>query len=284
MTRTFNAKSARAKRPCPLWVDAFQRDTQHLGADEVGAYMLILMSMWTREACDFPDDDARLARICRVSTRLWRSRIGPVLRPFFQSVDGMLISKRLREEAAYTERQVQRQSNRKTGENPDNPLISNDRGASADMSTEHPRNHPTQLPNYPTDIGGGGSACVRAREDEPPQDDHEEILIAAGIDPSKDVTGKWSSSTALHEVEQWRSLGLSQQEIVATVSEVARQREGPPGSLKYFREAMQRFAGLKHAPKISPVAPATRGNHGRPASRADLDLMDRIERIAARAV
>ena len=62
----FNAKRARTKRPFPLWVDAFQRDTQHLTADEVGAYMLILMAMWVRETCDFPDDDRRLAAVFAV--------------------------------------------------------------------------------------------------------------------------------------------------------------------------------------------------------------------------
>lgn len=104
----FNAKTARAKRPCPIWVDAFQRDTQHLQADEVGAYFLILMAMWTRESCDFPDDDARLARVSRVSTRLWKSRISPVIRDFFDVHGGMVFSKRLMREAAHVEREVQR--------------------------------------------------------------------------------------------------------------------------------------------------------------------------------
>lgn len=100
----FNAAAARSKRPCPLWVDAFQRDTQHLEADEVGAYLLILMAMWTRESCDLPDDDTRLARVARVSTRLWRSRIGPVLRPFFHVLENRIISVWLSDTARNQER------------------------------------------------------------------------------------------------------------------------------------------------------------------------------------
>lgn len=103
---TFNAAQARAKRPCPLWVDAFQRDTQHLEADEIGAYLLLLMAMWTRESCDFPDDDTRLARVCRVSVRLWKSRVGPTIRAFLTTGDGVLFSKRLREEATKVERRI----------------------------------------------------------------------------------------------------------------------------------------------------------------------------------
>lgn len=148
----FNAQAARAKRPCPIWVDAFQRDTQHLEADEIGAYFLILMAMWTRESCDFPDDDSRLARVSRVSTRLWKSRIGPVIRAFLTAKDGVVTSKRLREEAAYAERQVKQQSDRKVAEKSDKSLEGNEPHLSADATADEPRNHPTQLPNYPTDI------------------------------------------------------------------------------------------------------------------------------------
>lgn len=95
----FNAKASRAKRPCPIWVDAFQRDTQHLEADEIGAYFLILMAMWTRERCDFPNDEARLARVSRISLRLWKARVGPALREFFITENGALYSKALRAEA-----------------------------------------------------------------------------------------------------------------------------------------------------------------------------------------
>lgn len=147
MAGVFNAQRARAKRPCPLWVDAFQRDTQHLEADEIGAYFLILMAMWTRETCDFPNEPSRLARVSRVSVRLWKSRIGPALMPFFDEVGGALVQKRLREEAAYTERQVQHQSDRKRGEKSDNSLKNNKPNTSADISTGKPWNHPTQLPN-----------------------------------------------------------------------------------------------------------------------------------------
>ena len=133
----FNAKSARAKRPCPIWVDAFQRDTQHLEADEVGAYFLILMAMWTREDCDFPDDDHRLSRVSRVSLRLWKTRVGVAIRPFFSSEGGALISKRLREEATYVERQVKAQSDRKNDEKSCNSLEYNETASSAD----EPRNN-----------------------------------------------------------------------------------------------------------------------------------------------
>ncbi len=111
----FDPRRARAKRPVPMWADAFLRDTQHLQADEIGAYHLILYAMWKRPTCDFPDDDRRLAAAGRVSLRLWKSRIGPEIRAFLIAEDGVLYSERLRKEAAYTERQVLLQHTRKTG-------------------------------------------------------------------------------------------------------------------------------------------------------------------------
>ncbi len=164
MTDAFNARRARANRPCPLWVDAFQRDTQHLGADEVGAYLLILMAMWGREACDFPDDEARLAKVSRVSLRLWKSRIGPVLVPFFKSENGALFSKRLREEAAYVERHVTNQSSRRIAEKSDKSLKDMEPCQSAD----DPRQAPTQLPNNPTEEEEEGGAQARGDDLPPP--------------------------------------------------------------------------------------------------------------------
>lgn len=45
-------------------------DTQHLTTEQHGAYMLILMAMWTNDGW-VPSDRKKLARIARVSTRRW---------------------------------------------------------------------------------------------------------------------------------------------------------------------------------------------------------------------
>ena len=147
----FNAKLARAKRPIPIWCDALQRDTQHLEADEFGAYLSILMAMWGREKCDFPDDDRKLARVSRVSRRLWTARIWPSLSEFFTIENGAITQKRLQKEAAYTERQVTHQSNRKTGKKHGKPLKTNNVTKSGDISVDTSGDNPTQLPNYPTE-------------------------------------------------------------------------------------------------------------------------------------
>lgn len=250
----FNPKAARAKRPCPLWIDAFQRDTQHLEADEVGCYLLILMAMWTRETCDFPDDDSRLARISRVSIRLWKSRIGPTLRPFFETANGVLISKRLRQEAAYTERQVKRQSDRRASENSDKPLEHNEPMQSADTSVDQPRHQPTQLPNYPT-VKKEATAQLSPTSARKAAAYHERCLSAARIDVTRDVSGKWFASTQQWITGRWRSdLGLTDAEIEAVIAEVVSRNGAAPATMAYFDRPMADAAARKAAPPLQARA------------------------------
>ncbi|MFV1850138.1 MAG: YdaU family protein [Thalassospira sp.] len=181
----FNAARSRANRPCPLWIDAFHRKTQHLQTDEIGAYMLIIMAMWSQEDCSLPDDDARLARVAKVSTRLWNSRIGPAIRPFLTSENGVVFIKRLREEAGYVERQVKQQSDRKKGKKSDKPLENNETDISTDNTTDQSWEHPSQQPNSPTEIDNNKLSSIsdaQARDDDEIwiESEGRDYLIATG--------------------------------------------------------------------------------------------------------
>lgn len=264
----FNPKAARAKRPCPIWVDNFQRDTQHLEADEIGAYFLLLMAMWSRESCDFPDDDNRLARVCRVSPRLWKSRIGPVIRSFLKTDGKVVFQKRLREEASFVERQVKAQSDRKASEKSDNPLNFQDQVSSADTSMDEPPTHPSQQPNNLTeDDDDGGSARALACEGqltpeitEPPTlTFRERILMAMGLDQSG-LTGRGGNRVGTQadmlEARRWvADLRLTPSEILEVVAEATARATDRPSSFKYFNKPMQRFAAAKAsaAEKLEPL-------------------------------
>jgi len=214
----FDPKRARAKRPCPLWVDAFQRDTQHLQADEVGAYMLILMAMWTRPACDLPNDPARIARVARVSKRLWDSRVGPVIMAFLEVDGDVVISERLRKEAAYVERQVKQQSDRKVSEKSGKPRKTNKPGKSTDDPTDEPRNHPSQQPNNPREEDKSSSkeeaAYQRYLEAHPRPVESDAglaffaALLAEGIDPAQIIA---SAEAYARTVREWSAEGKVQQ-------------------------------------------------------------------------
>ena len=53
-----------------LYVGDYLADTLHMTTEQNGAYLLILMAMWTHDA-KVPNDDKKLARIARVSPRRW---------------------------------------------------------------------------------------------------------------------------------------------------------------------------------------------------------------------
>jgi len=272
----FNPKASRAKRPCPIWVDAFQRDTQHLEADEVGGYFLILMAMWTREACDFPNDPKRLARVCRVSTRLWNSRVGPALMTFFQVHDGSVISKRLRKEATYVERQVTLQSDRKTGEKSDKPLESNDPWLTADITTDGSTDV-SAAPSIPTTQHIDDDDDRRGRvldHADPPEVStvREQVLAAMGVDPTglTGPNGRIIGRTADMQVyRQWiNDLDLTHQQVVTIIGEVMAQKRtgadpGPPSTFSYFTKPMQEAAATKARPALIPIQGGQPDDHKR---------------------
>lgn len=91
-----------------LYVSDFIGDTLHLSAEQIGAYMLLLMAMWNAGG-ELPDDDAKLARIARMSIKKWRSDAVD-LRGFFEARDGVIFHNRLTKELQKSERKSQSRS------------------------------------------------------------------------------------------------------------------------------------------------------------------------------
>lgn len=143
----FDARRSRAKRPLPLWVDAFRRDTGHLEADEIGAYMNILMCIWSSRSLSLPDDPRRLARAAGVSVRLWNSRMSGVIMPFLVPCETGLTQRRLALEATYVERHVTDQHNRRVGVKASKRLKTKSAGITVDSTGVEPG---SDLPNNPT--------------------------------------------------------------------------------------------------------------------------------------
>ena len=79
-------KRPRRKLPwMPLDVDGFGGQTDHLTAEETGAFIRLLLSMW-RNGGSVPNDDKDFARVTRVAPRRW-SRVKARLLPFLILTD-----------------------------------------------------------------------------------------------------------------------------------------------------------------------------------------------------
>jgi uncharacterized protein YdaU (DUF1376 family) len=75
----------------PLKTDALVADTNHMSAEEFGAYVRILCAMW-RHGARLPDNAEELARIAGVTPKRWAAISERVLRPM--TTGGGIISQK----------------------------------------------------------------------------------------------------------------------------------------------------------------------------------------------
>lgn len=85
-----------------LYVSDFLGDTLGLSTEGIGAYMLLLMAMWNAGGT-LPDDEAKLARITRMSIKRWRAVAADLL-GFFERDNGRITHQRLSKELLKGER------------------------------------------------------------------------------------------------------------------------------------------------------------------------------------
>jgi len=79
----------------PLWVGDFIQKTSELDARETGAYLLLLMAMWTRNGA-LPADQKKLQRVAKCG-REWPA-VWASIRHYFNEADGQITQNRLTEE------------------------------------------------------------------------------------------------------------------------------------------------------------------------------------------
>lgn len=88
-----------------LYVSDFIGDTLHLSTEQIGAYMLLLMAMWNAGG-RLPNDDAKLARVARLSVKKWKG-ISADMMPFFTVDGGTIAHNRLTKELQKSESKSQ---------------------------------------------------------------------------------------------------------------------------------------------------------------------------------
>jgi uncharacterized protein YdaU (DUF1376 family) len=93
----------------PLYIGDYMADTMRLSTLEHGAYLLLIMEYWRQGP--LPDDDRALASIAKLDTRAWSKTVGPVIRRYFTSRDGLLHHKRIEAERAKTATISEKRSN-----------------------------------------------------------------------------------------------------------------------------------------------------------------------------
>jgi uncharacterized protein YdaU (DUF1376 family) len=92
----------------PMFWGDYLRDTGHLSPAEHGAYLMLIAHQWTT-AKPLADDDARLARIAKMTAREWKSAKANIV-PFFTIRNGEWSQKRVADELIKAKQAFDRRS------------------------------------------------------------------------------------------------------------------------------------------------------------------------------
>ena len=243
----------------PMFWGDYLRDTGHLSPAEHGAYLMLIAHQWTT-ARPLPDDDSKLARIAKMTAREWRSAKA-VIEPFFTVRNGEWTQKRveaelIRARETYDKRRAAgakggRPSKEKPGESP--ALAMQKAGESQNKAgTKQPKPEPEPIDDVDDRAWEKVSRLSHVVVGETVLD-----LMGVREDPrfafSYSVVGGWLSAGYDPEAD-----------IYPTVRAVMAKRngQGPPGTLKYFTEAI----GQAHRDRTTPVSPDLGPQHAKQSS------------------
>lgn len=148
----------------PFYVTDYLGDTMHLSTTQHGAYLLLLLACW-KAGGELPDDDSQLAAITRLPVSDWK-RSAPVLRRFFDSVDGVLLHGRVKKELDRAKELSAKRAEigKKGGRPPKDKQDKTNRfldGEANPKQTETPSPSPTTY--SVTDVTGGEPPSARDR-------------------------------------------------------------------------------------------------------------------------
>lgn len=245
----------------PLWTDAYLADTAHLTNEEHGVYLRLLMFAWRTPGCSLPDDDKRLAIMVGVTPKKWQT-LRPVMESFWTIENGTWTQKRLTAERDFVEGRSRAGRAGAAGRWGDKSLKRQDTVDAVASARHMPDQCEVDAP-IPTPIIGDGDDTRASRTD------REQILAAIGVDPVSGIIGPsgrmLGTQADMAEVARWLDLpGLTMPLILAEVRSVmARKRDGPPASFRFFSQAMQRLSGELTRPSLDPITPTNGGQHDR---------------------
>jgi uncharacterized protein YdaU (DUF1376 family) len=90
----------------PLFCGDYLAATVGLSLEQSGAFLHILMATWAGGGKPLPDDDAILARVCRITCERWQKKIRPALAPLFDLSSGTWRNERLEREWSYVQKVI----------------------------------------------------------------------------------------------------------------------------------------------------------------------------------
>lgn len=173
---------------------------------------------------------------------------------FSRTSQGAIYSRRM------TRDEKKRRIARKNGKSGGNPSLRKKRGNPASDNPQDKGQDKTQRPETRDQSISSSSSSAR----EPSLFDR--VWERAGVSRLSHVPSYWMPPAAELLVTGWRDLGLSDEEILSVVdARMKAKGEQCPDGPKAFSRDMQRLAGAKSAPALTPI---DGGRHDGPAGQS----------------
>jgi uncharacterized protein YdaU (DUF1376 family) len=267
------------KRPwMPFYVADYLADTTHLTTQQHGAYVLLMLRYWATGS--IPNDDAQLAQIVRLDYATWQIEKAIVLAFFRADLSHKRIEQELQKTASIPRKRSASAKRRHTSKS-EQQTESSPQKTSANAAQVQ-----TQTQTQSQKIGGGGDARARAPlVTDAAMKVADEVAHIAGIDPVHPPP-QWCGA-AMH-VSKWLREGWTRDVItVAAKTAMAKKRDGPPVSIRFFEHEIAREFARRSAPLpkvVQPLEQATMRAHEKTADYQPADWRSRRDdQHAARA-
>lgn len=264
----------------PMYPADFEADTSHLTLEEDGAYNRLLRLMWMMPGCSLPDDDKWIQRRMRVGSDMYENVVLTIINEFFVRKGGRVFNPRLTEEFEKVDKthRARVEAGKKGGRPKAIESKQEDAKAGLSQSKAGPKQpEPEPEPDPYKNDGGGIRAKEVSGEVMSDLTDREMILSAIGVNPISGMIGPsgkmiGTPSDMIH-ASNWMALpGMGLKQVCDVLREVmAKKRDGPPSSFKYFDGAMQRRSGELTMPQLEPIKP-TGGRNGKLTDREQFDI------------
>lgn len=254
----------------PFYPDRYEADTAHLTLLEDGAYNRLLRLCWRSPGCKMPDDKAWIHRQMRAGTPAEKAAVDRVLAEFFKRGKGKIWNAKLLEiHAQVSVAHLQKSEAGKRGAAAKALKKAETASSNAEATLKQPEPEPEPNKYGDGDDARDASGTVR-----------EMILEAIGVDPVSGLSGPsgrlLGTQADMAEVARWLDLpGLTVPLILQEVRAVmARKRDGPPASFRFFSRAMQRLSGDLSRPPLEPTTTRpTGGQHDRQRFDQTIDAL-----------
>jgi uncharacterized protein YdaU (DUF1376 family) len=212
----------------PLYIADYLADTQHLTRDEHGAYLLLMMAYW-RTGTALPDDDKRLAAICKASPKEWKE-LRPTLAEFFTVGDGVWHQKRIEEEYAKAMAFYAKQkANGSKGGRP-KKTQQDSQNKPTGFDRDKPNESPSQSPS--SSSFSEQTTSTTSSDDSSSASSADEIAqMLAKLEGERGVSSRFKPGD--RRIEIWVQAGITIEKIKAAYAAAVQQRikDGDPSAV-----------------------------------------------------